>query len=79
MPRLDGFVDQLVQGLPFALVVQIPQQPSLNEQFYEPMDIRVFVDERPVKPADLVILAVRVIVAALRSPDFIAHEDHRHA
>ena len=36
-------------------------------------------DLRPVDPADLVVLAVGVVVAVLRAPDFVAGQDHRHA
>ena len=34
---------------------------------------------RPVEPADLVVLAVGVVVAALRAPDLVAHQQHRRA
>ena len=33
----------------------------------------------PVGPADLVVLAVRVVVAVLRAADLVAAADHRHA
>ena len=33
----------------------------------------------PIKPADLVVLTVGVVVSALRTADFIAATDHRHA
>src|SRR5262249_47919340 len=35
-------------------------------------------EQRPVKPTDLVVLTVRVIVAALCAPHFIAHYYHGH-
>ncbi len=35
--------------------------------------------EIPVEPADFVILAIGIIVAALRTPHFVAGDDHRHA
>ena len=31
----------------------------------------------PVEPADLVVLAIGVVVAALRAPDLVAHQQHR--
>ncbi len=34
---------------------------------------------RPVEPGDLVVLAVGVVVAALRAADLVAAEQHRHA
>ena len=33
----------------------------------------------PVEPGDLVVLALGVVVAALRAPDLVAAEQHRHA
>src|SRR5581483_6343194 len=33
----------------------------------------------PVEPGELVVLAPRVVVAVLRSPDLVAAEKHRHA
>ena len=36
-------------------------------------------EERPVEPADLVVLAVGIVVAALRPPDLVAHQQHRRA
>jgi len=33
----------------------------------------------PVEPADLVILAIGVVVALLAAPDLVASEQHRHA
>jgi hypothetical protein len=35
--------------------------------------------ELPVDPADLVVLAVGVVVAALRAGELVAGEQHRHA
>src|SRR5579863_4702668 len=40
------------------------------------MHICVLIDEGPIKPIGVVILAVGVIVAVLRSPYFISHENH---
>jgi hypothetical protein len=35
--------------------------------------------QRPINPADLVILAVGVVVALLGPPDFVSTQEHRHA
>src|SRR6516165_4921117 len=40
------------------------------------MDVRVLSEQGPVEPTGLIVLAVRIIVAALRSPHFIAHHKH---
>ena len=32
----------------------------------------------PIDPADLIVLAIGVVVAALRSPHFVAATEHRH-
>ena len=33
-------------------------------------------EQRPVEPADLVVLAIRVVVAALRPTHLVAHGEH---
>src|SRR5262249_61774323 len=35
--------------------------------------------ELPVEPGELVVLAVGVVVAALRAPELVAAAEHRHA
>ena len=35
--------------------------------------------ERPVEPGDLVVLAIGVVVAALRAPDLVAPREHGYA
>ena len=35
--------------------------------------------QAPVKPTDIAVLAISVVVAALRTPHLIAHEQHRRA
>ena len=39
----------------------------------------LLVVELPVDPAQLIVLAIRVVVALLRASHFIARRDHRHA
>src|SRR5215472_11302784 len=33
-------------------------------------------DQRPIKPADLVVKAVTIVVAKLGAPHFVAHHNH---
>src|SRR6516164_8808905 len=40
------------------------------------MDVRVLSEQGPVEPTGLIVLTVRIIVAVLRSPHFIAHHKH---
>ena len=42
--------------------------------FTKTMHIRVLFDQRPVEPTGLVVLAIGVVVAALRAPHFVAHQ-----
>src|SRR5205807_3874890 len=51
----------------FAQCGQAPREVEQNE-----------VGVLPVVPGDLVVLAVRVVVAALRAADLVAAQDHRH-
>ena len=41
---------------------------------HEPMEVAVPLEEPPVEPADLVVLAVRVVVASLRPAHLVAHQ-----
>jgi hypothetical protein len=43
------------------------------------VDIPVPVEQPPVEPVDLVVLAVRVVIAALCAPHLIAHLDEWRA
>ena len=42
-------------------------------------NLGVPLDEVPVEPAELAVLAIGVVVAALRPADLVAHREHRHA
>ena len=53
--------------------------PESDHAAREAQNFRVLFQVAPVVPAGFVILAVRVIVAALRAPEFIPAEQHRHA
>src|SRR5271165_2555615 len=48
-----------------------------DEFLREPVQIPMAVEKAPVEPADLVVLAICVVVAALRSAHFVAHLEHR--
>src|ERR1700749_4330168 len=43
-----------------------------NQRLALPTDI-------PVEPTDLIVLAIRIVVALLRAPEFIAGQEHRGA
>ena len=43
------------------------------------MHVCVLREQRPVEPIDFVVLTIGVVVAVLRSPNFIAHQEHRDA
>ena len=43
------------------------------------MHIGVLGDQSPIKPTDFVVLAKTVVVAALRVPNFIPHQEHGHS
>src|ERR1700761_5475677 len=42
------------------------------------MYILMLLKQRPIEPVALGVLAVSIVVAMLRSPDFIAHHKHRN-
>ena len=49
------------------------------ERFHESVDVAMPLQEAPVEPADIRVLAVGVIVAPLGSAHLVAHEQHRRA
>src|SRR5262245_34648292 len=50
-----------------------------DELSYEPEHVAVLLEQRPVEPADLVVLAVRIVVATLRAANLITHQQHWRA
>jgi hypothetical protein len=42
------------------------------------VEIAVSVEASPLEPTDLVVLAVGIVVAALRPSDLVAHQQHRY-
>ena len=41
------------------------------------MNIRVFLEQCPIKPGEFIVLAERVIVSTLSAPRLISHQQHR--
>ena len=56
-----------------------PSEAMRDQHLYEPMQVPVPVEQAPVEPADLVVLAIGVVVAVLRAAHFVAHQQHRRA
>src|SRR5579859_6582989 len=50
-----------------------------NQQAKETVQPRIFTEQIPIHPADLVVLAIRVIVAGLGASELIAGQDHGNA
>ena len=72
-------MQQLVEGERGALDDDITALPEGVEQLHETVDVGVPLEQAPVEPADLVVLAVGVVVAVLRAAHLVAHEQHRRA
>src|SRR5205823_4121960 len=53
--------------------------PKLDHSFPKAKKAGILLCERPIEPADLVILAIRIVITALGAPDFIAGDEHRNA
>lgn len=60
----------------FCVRARVYHHPSLCKQGHESVQIRVVLKQAPVHPANLIILAISIVVAVLRPPDFISHCDH---
>ncbi len=56
------------------LVPELNQPPGKLEE-----RLLLFVPFLPMKPADLIVLAIGVVVAVLGPAEFVAAEQHRHA
>src|ERR1700751_1506585 len=52
---------------------------ELDHSLPEAQQSRISLDTAPVKPADLIVLAIGVVVALLRIPNLIAGNEHRHS
>ena len=52
---------------------------QVDEVAGELQQLMVVLVQIPVDPRDLVVLAVRIVVAALGAPEFVTMGDHRHA
>jgi hypothetical protein len=76
MPTFQTSADQLRQGHLLTPGVGASQQPSRGEQFHKSMHVWVSGKKRPIEPSGLIVLTIRIIVAVLCPPDFIAHHKH---
>src|SRR5262249_36614701 len=75
-PRDVGLPDQLTEGHPPLLVFHIAKDAAFVDHGHEAVHVGAFAHERPVEPARLVVLTIRVVVAILRAPHLVAHEHH---
>ena len=48
-----------------------------DQHLGETVDISVVLQQGPVQPADLIVLAVCIVVPALAAPHLVAHQQHR--
>src|SRR5438105_12411394 len=59
---------------------QVSMVPSeRNHVFEEPEQPLMLLHQFPIEPANLVILAISVVVSLLRPPGFISAQEHRNA
>src|SRR5260221_5298761 len=54
-----------------------PPMPDLDQHLDKLVNLPVLFQQRPVKPTDLVILTIPIVVSALSAPNFVPHEQHR--
>ena len=60
-------------------LLSIENTPPFVETKPEPVEISMLLQERPVHPADLVVLTVGVVIALLRSAKLVAHQHQGHS
>jgi hypothetical protein len=76
MPALVCLANQFVKTHSPALVLGAPHEPPRDEELYETVNTGMFRHQSPVEPADFIVLAVSVVIALLRVPHFITHQNH---
>ena len=57
----------------------VSNHAPLNEHLHETKDIGMLGQQIPIQPTGVVVLAVGVVVATLRTPRLVAHYEHGHA
>ena len=72
-------VEELVERPRGAIATTSRRWRNAISIFDESVDVGVPLEQAPVEPADLVVLAVGVVVAALRPAHLVAHQQHRRA
>src|SRR5215467_14516838 len=77
MPLDRLAIEKLVQSHIEPLDRQVAIHPERNKFSDKAVNIRVLLDQAPVKPRDFVVLAEGVVVSALGAPYLITHQQHR--
>src|SRR4029077_7181668 len=74
-----GAAQQLVEAQSVALLIAHSQQPEPldNEFSHKLVEVPMPIEEAPIEPAHLVILAIRIVVAQLSATHLVAHLEHR--
>src|SRR5262249_15303039 len=79
MPIDSCMAEKLVERLHRALNDDVALVAERAEEPDESMNVSVTLAQAPVEPADLGVLAIRVVVAALRPAHLVAHQQHGRA
>ena len=72
-------LQQLEQAEAANFLEDVQMQAEMDEALHKAMDIGVLRQARPVEPTDVVVLAIGIVVAPLRAPHLVAHQEHGHA
>ena len=68
------------RAIPPMDIAALPQQRELSSEFKQALylrsEIRIFLQAAPVHPADLVVLAIGIVIPLLGVPEFITGQDH---
>src|SRR5262245_30370813 len=79
VPDSLRFPELLNEALALTLAVQGATQAPLAEQADEPVQVRMFLKQRPIEPTRFIVLTVGVVVAVLTPADFVPHNNQRDA
>src|SRR5579862_7745540 len=79
VPGSTPLAQHLIQAATFRLRCRPSVLALCAKQSYESKHVGVFCRQRPIKPAGLIVLAIRVVVPELSAPHFVTHQNHRQA
>ena len=74
VPGLLRLLDQMTERKALSFMFHAAQETPFDQQARETIDLGMFVEKRPVKPAYFVILTVGIVIAELTPANLVTHD-----